>query len=103
MKSTELERRNAGGMQPHVVVLTADRTLHGDCLIYAVIQGGHYYKVESIPAAIDTCLKASFVFNLKYPMPANSSWIFLQRAVYKIETADDCCGNRVMELLTSIK
>lgn len=102
-KASDLERRNAGRLQPHVLVLTADETLRGQAAVYAVIQGSLYYKVESIPAAVDVCFKSSFVFGLKYPLPAHSSWMFLQRAVYKIQTSGDVCGNRVMELLTSLK
>lgn len=102
-KSTDLERRKAGRLQPHVIVLTADSSLRGENLVYAVIQGGLYYRVESIAAAVDTCMKASFVINLNYPSPAHSSWIFLQRSIYKIETSGDSCGNRVMELLTTVK
>jgi hypothetical protein len=102
-KSTDLKRRNAGRLLPHVLVLTGDSTLQGDYLMYAVVQGGLYYRVESVPAAVDTCLKASFVFNLKYPLPAHSSWIFIQRAVYKIATGGEFCGYKVMELLTAVK
>lgn len=68
-------------------MLTADSTLREERLVYAVIHGGLCYRVESLAAAVDICLVATFAFNLKYTLPAHSSWIFLQRAVYKNEPA----------------
>jgi hypothetical protein len=74
IKASDLDRRNAGRLQPHVLVLSADESLRSQAAaIYAVIQGGLFYKVESIPADVDVCFKASFVFGLKYPLPAHSS------------------------------
>ena len=71
--------------------------------MYAVIQAGLYYRMESVPAAVDLCYKAAFVFNLKYPQPSHSSWMFLQKAVFEMATKHDICSNKVMELLTSLE
>lgn len=65
------------------------------------------YRVDCIielnlnPTAVDTCLKASLVFILKYPLTSHDSWIFLQRAIYSIEISGKYCGNRVLKLLTA--
>jgi len=74
-----------------------------DQSIYAVIQGGLFYEVTSVMEAIDICLKSSFVFNLKYPEPAKSTWTFIQKAVFGICSSTDFSSNKLLELLSSVK
>ena len=99
-KAEQLQKKNCGQLQPHVILLTEDGV--NDNRVYAVIQGGLFYEVTSVIEAIDICMKSSFVFNLKFPEPAKSSWTFLQKAVYDIHTDSDFNGNRLSELLTVV-
>jgi len=67
------------------------------------VQGGLFYEVSTVVEAVDICLKASFVFGLKFPEPAKSSWTFVQKAVYGITSSSDFSSNKLLELLSSLK
>jgi len=77
-------------LQPHVIVLCEDITnidaVDGS-IAYAVIQSNLYYKLPTVVAAVDVCIKACFVMDLCYPVGAKSSWVHMQRALYGINTA----------------
>jgi len=58
--------------------------------------------VDSIPQAVDIVLKACFAFDVKYAVAAQSSWTFVQRAIYNLKNPDDVVSSRVSELLTEV-
>ena len=91
-------------MEPHVVVLCPVIRNLADCSVhYAVLQNRVYYECGSLLEAIDVCLKASFVFNLQYSAAANSSWLYIQKAVYGIDTDMDNNPAKVMALISDTK
>jgi hypothetical protein len=102
-KSNELDKKNCGQLQPHVVVLSADGTVDNATTFYAIVQGNVFYQVDSVLEAVDTCLKACFVFGLRYPDPSKSSWNFMQKAVFGISTLFDYTNTKLLELLTSVQ
>jgi len=91
-------------LQPLVVVLCSDvPSLIDDAVYYAVLQNRVYYECASLLEAVDVCLKASFVFNLQYSPAAHSVWLFLQKAVYGIQTPSDNNPVKVLALITDTK
>ena len=96
--STDLVRRNCGQMQPHVIVLHSDDA----DTVFAVVQSGLFYEVGSVIEAADICIKSCFVFGLKYPQLSRSSWTFIQKAVFGLNTQSDHTSIRLLELLSSI-
>jgi len=50
--------------------------------------------------AVDICMKSAFVFGVDYPCTSNSSWSFLQKAVYGLTSQFDRISSKVQELLT---
>ena len=82
-------------LQPHVVVLCNDveDIDDGKYVAFSVITSDLIYEMPTVVAAVDVCLKCTFVFSLQYNAAARSSWLFLQHAVYGIETKQDkfCC------------
>jgi hypothetical protein len=101
-RKQESVRKMGLTLQPHVVVLCEDMeklgSVGGD-VVYAVIQSNLYFQVPTVMSAIDICIKSCFVLNLAYSHGAKSSWLFLQRAVYDINTAHDENTSRVLQLL----
>ena len=67
---------------------------------YAVISGKLWYQTSSILEAVDVCVKATFVFGIKFPEAAHSSWLFLQKAIYDISTKYDAMPTKVSELIS---
>jgi len=102
-KSASLTKKNCGQLQPHVLLLSDSQgDPANDQTVYAVIQGGLFYEMSSVVEAVDVCIKACFVFGLKFPEPAKSSWTFMQKAVFGITDVGDFSSNRLLELLSSI-
>ncbi len=87
---------------PHVVVLVHDDNISTGTF-YCVVQEGLVHKVSSLLEAVDIALKASFVLNVKYPDAAVSSWVFLQRIVFGIETRFDDISTKLNALLIDTK
>jgi len=75
-KATNLVRWNCGQMQLRDDAVT----------VFAVVQSGLFYKVGSAIDSVDLCIKLGFVFDLKYPQPSRSSWTFIQKAVFGLNT-----------------
>jgi hypothetical protein len=94
-------------LQPHVVILCEDTDKLGSgpggCVAYAVIQSNLVYEVPSVMAAVDICIKGCFVLNLHYCHGARSSWLYVQKAVYRITTARDQNTSQVLQLLADAK
>jgi hypothetical protein len=93
-------------LQPHVVVLCEELSkldAVGGSIAFSVIQSNLFYEMPSVAAAVDTCLKACFVFNLSYPHAAKSSWVYIHCAVYDISTEMDDLGSKVPQLLADCK
>lgn len=89
-------------LQPHVVVICEDidkLDAVGGSVSSAVIQSNLFYELPTVLSALDTCIKACFVFNLGYAAGAKSSWLFLQRAVYDITTKYDDVTSKALQLL----
>lgn len=100
-KGKTLQEKNAGAFGPHVLVLSDSDT--NDVKVYAVVQGNLYYEARSVFDAVDICLKSAFVFGLSYPMPARSTWTFLQKAVFGISCSSDHCSTRLSEVIAAVK
>jgi hypothetical protein len=96
-----LVSKGCGQLQPHVVVVAEDHRLK-NATVYAVIQGNLFFAVDTVFEAVAMCMKACFVFNLSYPLPARSAWTFIQKAGFNITTNDDLKSNKLMELLTLV-
>ena len=91
-------------LEPHVIVIGSLAT--GDAInqlpVFAVLGPKVYFQVASIPQAVDVILKAAFVFDIKYPSAARSSWTFIQSAIYGISTDADVLSVKVNVLLSDI-
>jgi hypothetical protein len=87
---------------PHVVVLAHEDNISSGSF-YCVVQEELMYKVSSLLEAVDLALKASFVFNIKYSDAAISSWMFLQRCIFGIETRFDTVSTKLNSLLIDTK
>ncbi|KAF2890614.1 hypothetical protein ILUMI_15559 [Ignelater luminosus] len=61
------------------------------------------YSVENPTKAIDVCFKIYHALNAKYPTAAEPSWLFLQKAIYKIFTSQDPKFSSVDILIADIK
>jgi len=94
-------RTGKQSLQPHVIAI-AEGDLK-DAVVYAVVGEQLYYTVNSVMEAVDTVIKLCFVLDLDYPLPARSSWTFVQQAVYSIATKYDVASTRVKELLSSVQ
>ena len=101
-KADDLEKKGLR-MQPHVVALVQDSSNldQGSCF-YAVISRDIYFAVSTAMIAVDICMKTFFVFDVKYPDSARSTWLFLQRAVYEIGTQQDNTATKVLQLLSDL-
>lgn len=89
--------------QPHVVCLCQDLVRLGQrdsCVSYAVIDSHVYYETSTLSEAVDICIKAAFVFGIEFAPAAHSSWLFVQRAVFKTITDFDSVTSRVLERMT---
>ena len=100
-KGQLLQQKNAGSFGPHVLVLSDDDTTNNK--IFAVIQGNFMFECQSVVDAVDTCIKSSFVFGLSYPLPARSTWTFMQKLVYEILTDVDFTSTRLSEMMSFIR
>lgn len=90
-------------LQPHVIVITdsPDKLGTKDAVVcLAVVQSNvFFYEMPTVMAVLDACLKVCFVMHLTYCPGAKSSWLFIQKAVYKINLASDDTGSKVLQLL----
>jgi hypothetical protein len=100
-KADQLKRYHIK-VQPQVVVLSENLTTVQNAVFYAVLQNRVFYECQSLLEAVDVCIKASFVFNLNYAPAAYSSWLFLQRVVYDINTPYDAMPSKVLALQSDI-
>jgi len=87
-------------LQPHVVALANNAQLGAQSAYYACLHSDVFYSTTSLMEAVDICVKSAFVFGVDYPAAAQSSWLFLQRAVYGITSKYDRMSSRVLELVT---
>lgn len=51
---------------------------------YLMYNDGIFLKFDSIVAAIDSCFKSFFVFDISYPKQCQNFWIFIQRVIFEI-------------------
>lgn len=101
-KADNLEQKGLR-LQPHVVAIVQDPSnLDNGCCFYAVMSRDIYFGVSTAMIAVDICLKSFFVFDVKFPEAAQSTWLFLQRAVYGIATAKDSSGTKVLQLMSDL-
>lgn len=64
-----------------------------------VIYGNTKYKCDSVLAALDLAFKIFFVSNCEYPTLSNKIWLFIQRALYNIEIANEKLGTQLEAIL----
>ena len=89
-------------LQPHVVVLVNSLDDMARSTSYACLHSTVFYETTTVLEAVDICLKANFVFGLRYPAPAHSAWSFIQKAIYGIATRYDRLPSKVLKLLSDI-
>lgn len=91
-------------LQPHVVVVCENVTdiENNEGVVLAVIQSNLFFQVPSIVTGIDVCFKACFVFHVGFANASKSSWLFLQKAVYAIDTEHDGDNTKVLQLMADI-
>lgn len=99
-KGQQLQQKNAGSFGPHVLVLSDDDLI--DNKVYTVVQGNLLYEARSVVDAVDMCIKAAFVFGLSYPSPARSSWTFIQKVAYGLESSADFTSTRLSEIIHQV-
>ena len=105
-KAAFLQAKGDLNLQPHVVVICDDlEKLHrpNGCIAYAVIQTDVFFEFHSLLEAVETCLKAIFVFNLQFPTASHMSWFFLQKAIFQITSKFDRVCRKVTQLLQDTK
>jgi hypothetical protein len=101
-KAARLQRYDLN-MQPHVVVISSESLpVRGGSVSYAVVYGKLWYRTTSTLEAVDICMKAAFVFGIKFPEAAHSSWLFLQKGIYGIATKFDSAPTKVLELMSEL-
>jgi hypothetical protein len=101
-KAENLEKKGLR-LQPHVVALVQDTSqLENGCCFYAVITKDIFFAVSTAMIAVDICMKSFFVFDVKFPDAAKSTWLFLQRSVYEIITEHDSSGTKVLQLMSEL-
>jgi hypothetical protein len=61
------------------------------------------YKFDCLLQAVDIAFKACFVFNVHYAACAKSTWLFLQRIIYDIETVHDDLSKKLHGLIIDTK
>jgi len=76
-------------LQPLIVLLCTDAEDFDEekYMVFCVITSDLLYEMPTVVTAVDVCLKCTVVFSLQYN--ARSSCLFLQHAVYGIETKHD--------------
>lgn len=87
-------------LQPYVLVLGQSPSNVSQCF---VVTNDVIYEVDTLLKAVDTCFKLFFVLNAQYPSVSVEPWLFLQKAVYKIDTPYDTTSSRLLELLSFIQ
>lgn len=90
-------------LQPHVIVISTVGSDVASMPAYAVLGPKLFYRVDSIPQAVDIVLKAAFVFDVEYPPASRSCWTFIQKAVYGLNSSTDIITNRLQELLSVVQ
>src|SRR6218665_2751409 len=93
-KADNLEQKGLR-LQPHVVAIVQDSSnLDNGCCFYAVLARDIYFGVSPAMIAVDICLKSFFVFDVKFPEAAQSTWLFLERAVYGMQQPRTAVGQK---------
>jgi hypothetical protein len=104
-KETSLKAKGLS-LQPHVIVVVSDiehLDSISDSIAYAVIQSNLFFQMPSLIAALDTCIKACFVMNVSFCHAAKSSWLFVQKCIFDINTQHDNAGSKVLQLVADCK
>ncbi|KAB0805306.1 hypothetical protein PPYR_02276, partial [Photinus pyralis] len=93
--TTERNEKNASATQPYLIVEIRDIEVKR---VYVVINE-IIYKVPTLSKGIDLCFKVYMVLVLKFPPENEHVWLFLQRAVYKIESQSDHIIPSILDLV----
>lgn len=75
-------------IQPFPAII-GPNTLNLDDLRSVVVIDDWTYQVDSPLAAVDFCFKAYHALHASYPHQSQAPWLFLQQAIYGIETVWD--------------
>lgn len=87
-------------LQPMVIVVGPDIYQLSEFFVYF---DGVLYKFKSFLKALDTCFKIFQVFNLKYPLACQNTWLFIQKFFFEIETKFDINSYSVSTLISYLK
>lgn len=98
------ERRNKFAefgltLQPFVIIVGPNLS---EMRSYLVIVNNTMYVLPNILAAIDVCFKVTWVINAQYPAECLSTWLFIQKALYKLKKPCDKQLTAVNTLLTEL-
>lgn len=69
---------------------------------FYVVINGIQYSARSAPEALDTAFKAFFAVDIKYPDPAKSIWLFIQKVLYNIEHDYDKFGTPLNVMMNKV-
>lgn len=72
------------GVQPFPAVIEEDGNLSSWIWV-----NDEQFKMESPIVAFDACFKLMHVLHAEYPCQASYSWLFVQQALYDVETKWD--------------
>lgn len=76
-------------LEPHVVVIISQGNKLRYQPTYAVTGPQLFYRIGSIPEAVEIVMKSCFVFYVHFPAAAHSAWTFVQRAVFEMSIRGD--------------
>lgn len=69
-------------IQPFILALGEPKTLNiSKCWLFL---DGHLMPFSNFCRAIDICFKSYHLFNVEYPLPSRTFWIFIEQYFYNI-------------------
>uniref|UniRef100_A0A1Q3EY17 Uncharacterized protein n=1 Tax=Culex tarsalis TaxID=7177 RepID=A0A1Q3EY17_CULTA len=83
------------------VVVAIGPTISTIEVTYIVIQDT-FYRFESLPEAVELCLKIGAALGVKYLEEVSAPWYFVQRFVMKLELPSDFINTRVFSVVEAL-
>lgn len=83
------------------VVVAIGPTISTIEMAYIVIQDT-FYRFESLPEAVETCLKICAALGVTYLEEVSAPWYFVQRFVMKLELQSDFINTRVFTVVEAL-
>lgn len=86
-------------LQPLVVIVGPTLS---EISSYIIVINNAMYLLPNILSAIDVCFKCIWAINAKYAAECHCTWMFIQRAFYKLVTSNDRESTAANTLLADI-